>query len=60
MSIHDDQSFKAYRFICRFVKNTGRVGGSETILTLFEFRNPYEKMDRPYEGQSQLIPGMAD
>ncbi len=23
------------------------MGGSETILTLFEFRNPYGKMDRP-------------
>ena len=25
------------------------MGGSEPILTLFEFRNPYGKMDRPLD-----------
>ncbi len=36
-----------YGFICRYVKIGGWVGGSKPIRTLFEFRNPYGKVDLP-------------
>ena len=47
MSIHEEQYWKVYGFICRYVKIGGWVDGSKPIITLFEFRNPYGKMDRP-------------
>ena len=52
MSMYDEQSWKVYGFICRYVKIVGWVGGSEPILTLLEFRNPYGKMDRPLRKNS--------
>ena len=45
--IHDDQSLKVHGFICRYFQIRWWVGGSEPILTLFEFKNPYGKMDCP-------------
>ncbi len=41
------QYWKVYGFNCRFVKIRWWVGGSEPILTLFELRNPYGKINRP-------------
>ncbi len=39
--------WKVYGLIRRYVQIGGWVGGSESIRTLFEFRNPYGKMDAP-------------
>ncbi len=49
------KSVRIYLPLC----SNWRVGGSEPIRTLFEFRNPYRKMDHPaekYAGNKIIFP----